>query len=477
MIHINRTANCKKGFTGFVKTLAIGCGAGAVVAGCSLVGKTVSLPVDATQAVLSGFSATKPFDQVDLQDSLLRFADDFMNTVTLTAEKLQQNGKPVSRDEQILVKYIFSSNMLALATGANSIANLVNIVVFVAISRSRVEDYWLPKVYGDSAMSMLEVLREREQQIWTLADQVLQSAQQAELREALDLWRKGHPSASDGVGGFASLSLVNEVINSSTRSKASSSSGSNVFALLNMDPLASLDPATRELTETRLFAERALFIGQRMPLLIEWQMELLASRTLKNPEVGQLLSGTTLIAEAGDRLSRTVEQLPSFISAEREKLVAVLHSEKRGLGELSRQVGQAMGEGAKMADSTDKALQSYNAIITQMEKWPDDPSSEPFRINDYATAAVEISQMSQRLNELLLTLQTSLDPANLERVSTIADSLTKQAQQRSEQVVDYAFRKAILFVAIGSIIFCLSLLASALLYKYLSAKQMGRVRV
>jgi len=472
-MHINRTANCKKRFTGFVKALVIGCGAGAVIAGCSLVGKTVSLPVDATQAVLSGFSSTRPFDQVDLQDSLLRFADDFMNTVTLTAEKLQQNGKPISRDEQILVKYIFSSNILALATGANSIANLVNIVVFMATSRSRVEDYWLPKVYGDSAMPMLAVLREREQQIWALADQVLQPAQQAELREALDLWRKGHPSASDGVGGFASLSLVNEVINASVRSKESSSSSSNVFALLNMDPLASLDPATRELTETRLFAERALFIGQRMPLLIEWQMELLASRTLKNPEVGQLLSGTTQIAEAGDRLSRTVEQLPSLITSEREKLIAALHSEKRGLGELSRQVGQAMGEGAKMADSTDKALQSYNAIITQMEKWPDDPTSEPFRIKDYAATAAEISLASQRLAELMGALQASIDPANLEKVSTVADSL----RQQSEQIVDYAFRKAILFVVISSVFFCMSALATVLLYKFLSAKRMGRVRV
>jgi hypothetical protein len=457
----------------FLKALLIGCISGAFIAGCTLVEKTVTLPIEATQAVMSGFSPGKQVDQVDLQDSLLRFADDFMTTATSTVDALKQDGKPISRDEQVFIKVMFYTNILTLATGANAVANLVNMVVFTGTTRARVEDYWLPKVHGDSAMPMLTALRESERQIWVIADKVLESAQQSELKEALDQWRKDKSSASDAVGSFASISLVNEVIHSSAQSKSLSSSIANVFALLNMDPLASLDPATRELTETRLFAERALFIGQRMPQLMEWQMELLASRTLKNPEVAQLVSVSTQIAEAGDRLSRTAEKVPSLISSEREKWVAVLKSQAQGLTELSKQVGQTMAEGTKMADSTDKALQSYNAIVTQMANTPDDPSSEPFRIKDYAETAIQINLMSQHLTELLRQFQANVEPANIDRISSLADTL----QQRSEAVVDYAFRKAILLVAISSIIFCLALLATALLYKYLSAKQMGRVRL
>ena len=51
------------------------------------------------------------------------------------------------------------------------------------------------------------------------------------------------------------------------------------------DPLAGLDPAVRELTQTRLFAERALYVAQKMPLLLRWQTELLTINTLNQPAV------------------------------------------------------------------------------------------------------------------------------------------------------------------------------------------------
>jgi hypothetical protein len=65
-----------------------------------------------------------------------------------------------------------------------------------------------------------------------------------------------------------------------------------------MDPLAGLDPTTRELAQTRLLAERAMFIAQRMPQIIQWQAELLTIRTAELPQVEQLVSNTTQLAAA-----------------------------------------------------------------------------------------------------------------------------------------------------------------------------------
>ncbi len=258
---------------------------------------------------------------------------------------------------------------------------------------------------------------------------------------------------------------MNEISQNSTEGRGSFLP-SSVFALLDINPLARLDPATRELAETRLFAERALFIGQRMPELIQWQMELFALRATTTPEVKEVIAGTTLIAAASDRLSKTVEQVPGLISAEREKLVSALKSEKQGLGELSRNFGQTFTEGGKMADATGKALQTFQGILTQLEKQPSEPNEKPFDINDYAATAVEINRMSLRLTELLKTLQVTLDPANMAKLSAEADALTLKTQQRSQAVVDYAFQMGLLLVALTAFI----VLASGLLFQWLSAK-------
>jgi DNA repair exonuclease SbcCD ATPase subunit len=179
-----------------------------------------------------------------------------------------------------------------------------------------------------------------------------------------------------------------------------------------------------------------------------------------------MVTSTSQLAAAGDRISRTAEQLPNLLGSEREKLLAALKTEKQGLMELSRQVSQTLGEGSRMADSTQKALKTYSDLITQIEKQPKDPHSEPFRIKDYAETALEINRMSQRLIDLLRALQPTLDPANFEKLTAQVDALTQQTQTRSQAVVDYAFQRAILLVAAS----CLLLLATALLYQFLNAR-------
>ena len=52
------------------------------------------------------------------------------------------------------------------------------------------------------------------------------------------------------------------------RSNQADTKGDSVFSLFQVDPLSGLDPAVREIAQTRLFAERALFVAQKMPMLL-----------------------------------------------------------------------------------------------------------------------------------------------------------------------------------------------------------------
>lgn len=435
------------------------------LAGCSLVQSTVTLPFRAVKAVLPGGAETEPVDPVDLQEDMLRFADNFVNSTSRAAELLERDGHPINRKELLTIKVALASDAYGLAAGSNALANMVSLVVLTSGARWRVHDYWLPKIYGKSAEPMLKTLEAREENIWAIARRVLKPQMLAELRQAVEQWRKSARDPEGELEAFASNSLVNEVTKGINKAKQSSSA-SSVFSLLDIDPLAGLDPATRELTETRLFAERALFIGQRMPQLLEWQIELLAMRSTAAPQVAELISGTTQLAAAGDRISRTAEQLPGLITAEREKLVGALKTEQHGLGELSRNFGQTFTEGGRMAANTGEALKTFKGILTQLDSQPSDPNSPPFEIKDYATTAQEINRMSLRLTELLKTFQVTLDPVNLAKLSAAAETLTRNTQERGQAMVNYAFRMGLLLVALSTLI----VLAGGLLYRWLGAK-------
>ena len=432
------------------------------LAGCSLLETTVDLPFRAIKAVLPGGRETEPVDPVTLQEEMLRFADNFEVSTTSAAENLQKNGQPISRSELLNIKIVMTSGVYGLATGPSALANLVSLTVMVSGARSRVQHYWLPKVYGKSAQPVLDALRAREQQIWAIANRVLKPDMQAELRSAIDTWEKESASPLGELQAFASVSLVNEITRHNTEGRRRFMP-SSVFALLDMDPLAGLDPATRELTETRLFAERALFIGQRMPQLLAWQMELLAMRSTTTPQVTELIASTSRIAGAGDRLSQTAERIPGLLASEREQLLRGLQKEQQGLGDLSRNFGQTFAEGGKMADATGQALNSFQAILTQLEKIPSDPNSKPFEIRDYAETANAINRMSQQVNELLKTFLLILDPANLAKLSAQTELLTRQTEERGQRLVDYAFRQGLLLVALATLI----LLTGGLLYQWL----------
>ncbi len=431
------------------------------VSGCSLIQTTVDLPVRVVKAVLPGGVETEPVDPVDLQEDMLRFADNFVTSTSAATEKLKRDEQPIPRSELLALKITLATDVYGLATGSNALANLVALTVLASGARWRVQDYWLPKVYGASAEPMLKTLEAREAEIWAIAHRVLTPGMQAELRDSINQWHESASTPEGELEAFASTQLVSEVTKNSKKQKEDLMP-SSVFALLDIDPLSGLDPATRELTETRLFAERALFIGQRMPIVMQWQMELLALRATSAPQIKELISGTTQMASAADRFSLTMEKFPAQLTTEREKVVHLLKTEKEGLSNLSRNFAQTLSEGGKMANSTQQALDTFNGVLTHIEKWPSDPNSPPFEIKDYATTALEINRMSQRLTETLKTFQSTLDPANMEILAKQVAKLSRETQAHGEALIDFAFRKILLLIGLAALI----IFSTSLMYQW-----------
>ena len=136
-----------------------------------------------------------------------------------------------------------------------------------------------------------------------------------------------------------------------------------MFSLLQVDPLSGLDPAVREIAQTRLFAERALFVTQKMPMLLRWQTELLSVNAVEMPAVQQLVTNSTQIAASVERFARVAEQLPGQVSTEREEILKALQSQESKLTPLVNEVRQTLTAGSQMSTSLNTTLTTFDALM------------------------------------------------------------------------------------------------------------------
>ena len=431
--------------------------------GCTLIQRAVEVPVKAARSALSGKDTGNQVDTVALQNDLLQFADTFITSVSQALEQLKKpDGSPINRFDKVKLKSRLTNDMLALVSGSNQVGNLVETLVWVESLRISIETYWLPSTNNIDELPLLNVLRQREANLKEIARDVLTSAQASQLQLAIEEWRRSRAITQFDLGTFASFSLVNEVI-ANTESKSTGTSN-NVFALLDLDPLAGLDPAARELTETRLFGERALFLGKRMPQLMEYQMELWTMRTSDAPEVQKMIAASTQISSAADRFSQTFALFPDLIHSEHEQWVRDFRSERQGLLALTQQAEKVTSGTARTAEATESAIKTFNHLLEQIHQRPEKPDSRPFDIREYSDAATRIEAMSQRITGLLLELQKSIDGLNTKKMADLTDAVTAQAQQRTEAMVDYTTRRGLLFVLLACLIASVSFLLTALVY-------------
>src|SRR5438132_3163836 len=148
-------------------------GALLLVTGCRAVQDTAQLPGKAVGTVTHLGKGQKPVDPVELQQQPMRFGDDFAGRMVLSTEQLRRGTNLLSAIELQTWKVRYSGNVLAIASGPNTLANLLDLIVLVTLTRNSIQDYWMPKVYGDSAQLMLDASRDAETRIWTIAAPVL----------------------------------------------------------------------------------------------------------------------------------------------------------------------------------------------------------------------------------------------------------------------------------------------------------------
>ncbi|MGO8926699.1 MAG: hypothetical protein ACLQU3_07415 [Limisphaerales bacterium] len=432
--------------------------------GCGLLKTATNAPGKAVRAVTTGKTDRNETDLVDVQERLLRFADDLFVRMILGFDKLQQGTNAPEPAEVLKWKSLLGSEICSIASGPNASADLLDMTVFVTVTRGGLEDYWQPKVFGESMQPMLHSWRNAETDIWQIASTVLKPEQQAELHQAIAEWRRQNPEAGSGMAARA-LGFASQVLKAN---QSKTSTVGSMFDLLNVDPLSGLDPVTRQIAETRLFAERALFVTQKMPTLLRWQTELVTVKAVEMPAVRQLVTNSTDIAASVSRFARVAEQLPGQVSTEREEILKALQSQEKDLTPLVDEVRQTLMAGSQMSTSLNTTLTTFDALMNRFgvgetnNASPPSTNTEPFRIRDYGQTAVQLEAAARQLTEVLRTLDQTLGSTNLSQLAVQVAPAVQQAQAGGKAMVDYAFWKGVLLVAI--------VLLAALIYRFLGTR-------
>jgi hypothetical protein len=425
--------------------------------GCRLIQGVAEAPGQAVRAVTPGQKGKPAADPVEVQQQLLRFADEYSTRMVIGVDKLRRGTSAPDPAEILKWKIALGTETVSIAAGQNAVANLLDMTVFVTMMRTALEERWQPEVFGESARPMLESSRNGETEIWRLVGTILTPEQQAELRRSIDLWHSQNP-LPESVLAVSSLGIASQLAEAS---KNNASKSDSVFSLLKVDPLSGLDPAVREITQTRMFAERALFVTQKMPMLLRWQTELLSLNTVEMPAVQQLVTNSTQIAASVERFAAVAEKLPGQVSTEREEILKALQKQEKDAASL-------LAAGTQMSDSLNTTLTTFDGLMKRFgvgetnNATPPGTNSRPFNIQDYTTTAAQLAVTAQQLTQLLLTLDQTIGSTNLAKLSAQVGPAVHEAQTGGREIVDYAFWKGILLVVI--------VLVAALIYRFLGAR-------
>jgi len=397
----------------------------------------------------------------ELQLKVMRFADDYTGRISDPIAKLDlQSTPPEVRLRAHNWRVSQATAAYTIASGANPTINALDMVVLATLSRAVVEDR-LIEDYGERARALLDAHRHLEQQSWSLVDGVLNAEQAKEVRAAIDRWRAENPTtrsvAQVRFADFAALEL--------RRGKEQQESNS-LFGFIGLDPLSNLDPAVRELEQTRQLAERTIYYLQRAPSLLDMEIERLVYQLAAMPEAERTLANIDRLSLAAEAMGQLSARAPEIIASERHaiitELASALHAEQDRLQPLLVSVRDVLNAGTQTSQSVTGTVTALDAFVARFQ--PDEPASanastpkRPFDITEYAATARDLAAAAERVQALLAQLNTS--SKDVERV-------TRAATQEVNGIIDHVFKLALVLILVLGFVTVLC----ALLYRYWSPR-------
>lgn len=400
--------------TCYLAGAAILCGMLLTSAGCKASDSGMATAEQKITQFFPGGRKTQP-DPGEIQQSLLRFSETYALQLIESVNEIEhEEGSPFTPEHALRFKISSVSSIITISTGENPNVSMLSLVTLTTMSRMVLENHWAKQPNGEIFQKWLERNRALEKKIWRIAGSVLSQEQQDELRKGIEEYFASQKHLDSVFMAHPENLMVQKKL-------AQGGNERSILSLAAINPFSGLDPTVREITKTRLFAERALFSIQWMPWLLRWQSDLLLLETTSHPKIARTLEDVSNLSEsiqraslAAESLGKTAAGLPAQLSTEREAIV-------KALDEQEGQITTMLQAGEELSTSLNTTIGSLDALMKRFgvgePKPPRDPNRKRFDILDYAKTADSFTAAAKELNTTLTELNASLDSPAMDRLS------------------------------------------------------------
>jgi hypothetical protein len=389
----------------------------AVMAACA--GNAQQEPQLVVAPLGSNALTTTGMTRAELEDHVRRFADRYFTRIAIATNELAQN---TTSDEHASLmhdwKAVSQTAVVDIAIGPNAVTNLLDMMALTRLSRLVVENYWVPEVFGEELGSEFQrAFVDLENDIWTVADDVLTQRQQDDLGVLVDDWHAENPDQY--YPWYIRLS------NFSGQRAASLAAVQRSGGMLK-----EVARAREAAEEIQAFGERVLFYLQRAPMITSNEFESGIGDVLNRPQVARLLDDTARFVTSVDRLVQMIEDLPEERLAIVDQFMDRLADERLA---MFRDVSDVEPGLRQVLTDLQPALDSLERIM-ELSKLKD-PDSRPFDVNEYralvadsAVTAAELRLLVQSATALLAGVSDArpLVDAIVEAEKTVADRVFYQ---------------------------------------------------
>lgn len=361
---------------------------------------------------------------LQLQLSVMRFADEYTAWITERVGVFQQGtDDPAARLESQSWLVSQATSAFTIAAGPNPELNAIDMLVFTTLSRMVIEDRWVGELYGSRADGLLAAHKALEARAWSFAPELLSPAQIDELRTGIEAWHREHP-----LGRAVPFIKLQDFAFATNATTAGAASSGSIFSFLGIDPLSNLDPAVREIAQSRQLAERAVYYGQRAPKLISMEAQRLAFAMAMTPESTALLQGVDRLGGAAQTASNLAADLPRLVAEERyaaiEQLTGILDQRQGELQALVVELRTALQAGGSTSDSVRETIAALDQLLARFDRPASPrPGSRPFDVTEYTEGLRVLGETAQQL-QVLFTQADGKVPALGQASEQVTGQLT-----------------------------------------------------
>lgn len=416
------------------------------------------------------------FTDVDLQLELMSYADRYAAVLAQAIDDVERLGPPPETRRAIVADVVFSAAAaFTIAADPEPQLGLLDMVVMTTLGRTVYEDYWRPQL-GDATLPVIAAFTKLEADVWKVASPILDAEQQRELRERITVFHRDNPELST----FSHLRFGDFPSRREASSLRKQKSG-GIFA--------SVRRVSSEVEQTRILAERAMYVATRLPLLTGGFADVWTSRLLANPAAVEIRTDAHRLSLASDRLTAVAEQLPEQIAAvrkdtfdelyvqasairyeaiehamksiatEREQIFRQITDEEEGVGILLTDLRQTLTEANTLVASTDTLAQRF---VTE-------EPARPFDIEDYRKTIADAGAVVQDLNVLVQSANELLSSPGAEDLTPALTGAVGAAGRLGEDLVDYTLWRAALLILLALAGYVIARLG----YRWLATRMFG----